>query len=98
MYKILATCAAVAVTALIALPGPVSAAERRADGIQNSDQLEVSSQRRYRRHASPRRYHGQRSYGRSYYAPQYGYAPRSNYGYAPRPYYRPAPFPFFFGG
>ncbi len=62
MTKILATCAAVALTAAFALPAPATAAEKRADGVRNQDQIEVSSQRRYRRY-------GYR------YGPRYGYLP-----------------------
>jgi hypothetical protein len=86
MYKILAAGAAVAVTALIALPVPAGAVERRADSMRTSDQIEVSSARR--RHYS-RRYYGRYYYAQPYYGPYYGYAPA--------PYYRPAPFPFIFG-
>lgn len=90
MYKIFAVCAAVAVTALVALPNPVSASERRSDGMRNSDQIEVSSARRRRYY--PRRYYGPRYYRQPYYRQPY-YAPY----YAPVPYWRPAPFPFIFG-
>ncbi len=89
MYKVLTICAAVAVTALIALPGQAGAGERRADGARNTDQIEVSSARRHRRYNSTRRYYGRRYYSQPYY---------QSYGYAPAPYYhRPAPFPFVFG-
>ncbi len=107
MSRILATCAAVAVTALIALPGSASATERRADGIQTQQALagglEFSDQRRrYRnRYYTGRRYYrGPRYYGYApYYAPYYAYAPRPYY----RPYYGPSvgvgvgPFGFGFG-
>ena len=105
MRKVLAICAAVALTAAFALPAPAVAAEKRADGVHNMDQLEVSAKRKkHRRHVH--RYHGPR-YGyyrshRPYYydAPYYAYSPRY-YGY--RPYYRPGvsvgvgPFGFGFG-
>ena len=82
MTKILATCAAVALTAAFALPAPATAAEKRADGVRNQDQIEVSSQRRYRRYGyryGPR-YGYYRPYRSYYNAPYYAYAPR---------YYRP---------
>ena len=89
MFKILAVCAAVGATALIALPGQASASEQRADGYRTSDQIEVSSARRHRRYYSSRRYYRPRYYAEPAYAP----APY----YAYQPYYRPAPFPFIFG-
>ena len=98
---VLATCAAAALTAMVALPTAAGAAETRANGItartgSNVGSLEVSSQRRsYRRgFYGPRYRYG---YGYRPYRPYYGYG----YGYRPyggyyRPYYRPAPFfPFF---
>jgi len=87
MYKMLTVCAAAAVTTLVFLPGPADALERRADGMRNSDQIEVSSQRRYRRYG----------YSRGYYdGPYYG-RPYRSYGYARGPSWGPAPFPFVFG-
>jgi hypothetical protein len=101
MMKILATCAAVALSAAFALPTSAVAAEKRADGVHKQDQIEVSARRKYRRH-HVRRYYGPR-YG--YYRPHYYNAPY--YAYAPRPYYRPyyrpgvsvgvGPFGFGFG-
>jgi len=93
MYKVLGTCAAIAVTAFIALPTSAGAIEQRADGMRTSDQIEVSSARRHRRYYSSRRYYGtRRYYARPYYepAPAYGY-------YAQGPSWGPAPFPFIFG-
>jgi hypothetical protein len=87
MYKMLTACAAAAVTTLVILPSPAGAIERRADGMHNSDQVEVSSQRRHRRYSHSRRYYVQPYYGR----PHYGY------GYARGPSWGPAPFPFVFG-
>jgi hypothetical protein len=87
MYKIIAACAAVAVTALIALPDSAGAIERRADSMRNSDQIEVSSARRI--HHYSHRYYGRHYYARSYYQPYYAYAPAPHWG--------PAPFPFIFG-
>jgi len=84
MRGILATCAAVALTAAFTLPAPASAAEKRADGVRNQDQIEVSSQRRYRR--VYRGYYGPR-YG--YYRPYRSYYAAPYYAYAPQPYYRP---------
>ena len=82
MSKILVSCAALALTAAFALPVPAVAAEKRADGVRNQDQIEVSDQRRRYRRAY--RAYGPR-YG--YYRPHYYDAPY--YAYAPRPYYRP---------
>jgi hypothetical protein len=98
MTKLLATCAALALTAAFTMPVPAGATEKRADGVRNLDQIEVSAKRK-------------RRYVRRYYAPRYGYyrpyyydAPY--YAYAPRyyrPYYRPGvsvgvgPFGFGFG-
>ena len=50
MKGLFATCAAVALTAVFALPAPAVAAEKRADGVRNVEQMDVSSQRRYRRY------------------------------------------------
>lgn len=99
MKSILATCAAAAVTAALAMPATAVAADKRADGVRNMDQTEFSSQRKHRR------YHAQRYYGPRYgyyrpYRPYYYDAPY--YAYAPR-YYRPGvgvgvgPFGFGFG-
>ena len=100
MSKMLATCAAVAVTALIALPAPAGAAERSAAGVKQAEQIEISSARRHHRRYV-RRYYAPRPY---YYSRPY-YAPYRAYGYDPyyRPYYQPGfslgvgPFGFGFG-
>jgi hypothetical protein len=100
MTKLLATCAAVAVTALLALPAPASAAERSTAGVQQTSPTDISAARRYYRRHYVRHYYGpRRYYGRSYYAPY------NAYGYDPyyRPYYGPGvsvgvgPFGFGFG-
>jgi hypothetical protein len=96
MSKLLATCAAVAVTAMVALPAPASAAEHA--GITRTTPTDISAARRmhhrYYRHHYVRRYYGHR----------YGYAPYNAYAYDP--YYRPyrpgfsvgvGPFGFGFG-
>ena len=87
MGKMLAVCAAIAVTALISLP--VSAAERSAAGIRPADSIEISSARRQRRvvrqYWVPRRIGQPLMYGpyhESYSLDPYG---RPN----ARPYYRP---------
>jgi len=82
MKKLLATCAVLTFAAAFTLPAPAVAAEKRADGVHNQDQIEVSDQRRRYRRAY--RGYGPR-YG--YYRPHYYNAPY--YAYAPRPYYRP---------
>jgi len=91
MTKLLASAAAIGVVALISIsPATAAPQQHRADGMHNSDQIEVSS----------RRYH--RRYGYRYYGPRYGYyGPRyyrpyayDSYAYSPyyRPYYRPGPY------
>ncbi len=82
MRKILATCAGLTLIAAFALPVPAVAAEKRADGVRNAEQTDVSSQRRrYRRNV----YRSGPRYG--YYRQHYYNAPY--YAYAPQPYYRP---------
>jgi hypothetical protein len=95
MAKTLLALAAGASLLVLALPGPASAAERRADGIRNNiEQTEFSSM--HRRWHRPR-YVVRRAY-RPYY---YGYPYAYGYGYPY--YYRPRPFvgfgvgPFGFG-
>jgi len=85
MSKMLATCAAIAVTALIALPAPAGAVEKSAPGVKQTELTDISAARRYHRR-----------YVRHYYKPHYGYsrgyyAPYDAYAYDPyyRPYYRP---------
>jgi hypothetical protein len=85
MPKLLAALAAIGLTIVVALPGPSQAGERRADGIRNIDQVEVSARRKKRRYVV-RRYWGPRYY---YGAPYY-YDPYYAYGYYPY-YYRRGP-------
>lgn len=102
MKKVLATFAAVAISAAFALPASAAPTEKRADGMRNLDQIEVSAKRkrhkRYVRHYYGPRYSSYRPY-RYYDAPYYAYSPRPYY----RPYYRPGvsvgvgPFGFGFG-
>lgn len=105
MFKMLATCAVLATATAFALPQPAGAKEIRPDGLRNSDQVEVSDQRRRHRHYQRHGYH-RHSY-RRYHGPRYWGPPPAYYGpgpyaYAPY-YYRPAPFvgigvgPFRFG-
>lgn len=104
MNNLLATCAAIAVAAVVMLPGVAGAAERTADGLRNAEQIEVSSQQHYRRYNNSRRYYG-RSYRRAYARPYYRtyddqsyYArPAYGYGYSRGPGWGPAPFPFVLG-
>src|SRR5439155_11319541 len=50
MSKMLATCAAIAVTALIALPAPAGAVEKSAPGVKQQTELtDISAARRYHR-------------------------------------------------
>ena len=81
MSKMLVTCAAIAVTALIALPASVGAAEKSAPGVKQTELTAISAARRIHRR-----------YVRHYYRPYYGYS-RPYYGaydaYAYDPYYRP---------
>jgi hypothetical protein len=83
MNKMLATCAALAVATVLALPDTAAAAQRP-DGFRNSDLIEVSAARRHRRVYRYRHWGPPPPY---YYRPYY------------RPYYYgPAPWPFpFFG-
>jgi Ni/Co efflux regulator RcnB len=102
----LATCAAVAVTALFALPAPAGAAAAKgntpaAKSATNAEQIDISAARRHHRHHARRYWRHHRGYGRHYYRPYYR---TYGYGYAPyyyRPYYAPGPFvsfgPFGFG-
>ena len=76
MSKMLSVLVAIFALSIVALPGPVDAAQRRADGIRNLDQYEFSSARRQRRVV--RRYVGPRYYSQPYYYGPYGYQP---YGY-----------------
>ena len=104
MSKILATCAAIAVTAMIALPAPAGAAEKSAPAAKQTgaNQLtDISAARRHYRRYGYVRHHYYRPYYRSgYYRPYY-----DSYAYDPyyRPYYRPGfavgvgPFGFGFG-
>jgi hypothetical protein len=49
MSRFLAVCGALALTLMLALPGPANAAERRGGGLKNNDMTEFSAQRRARR-------------------------------------------------
>ena len=96
MSKILAGVAAFALMGVLALPGPASAAERRADGLRTQDastMTDVSSHRRWRhrRHVVIRRAWGP---GYGYYPayrPYYAASPYYGAYYAGYPYYRPVP-------
>ena len=94
MSKILTSMAAFALLTALALP-TANAAERRSDGLRQSDATaptEFSSRRYYRRHrvVVVRRAYGPRfGYYRPYYRPYYAGYPY--YGYASYPYYNPAP-------
>lgn len=88
MRNLLATCAAVAVTGLMALPAQASVASNKVSGMTTTQSAptDVSSARRHRHHYRGH-YRGYRTYG---YGRPY-YAPYRAYGYDPyyRPYYRP---------
>ena len=99
MTKLLATSAALAITAFIAFPAPADAAQRNT-GIEQTQSTDISAARKHRKH---RRHYSRQYYGPRYYSePYYGYR---SYGYDPyyRPYYRPGvsvgvgPFGFGFG-
>lgn len=100
MSKLLTTCAAVAVTAMFALPAPASAAQSKAAGISQNAPTDISAARRFHRYGH--HYYGRRVYGRSYYAPYRAYA-YDPYYRPYRHYYRPGvsvgvgPFGFGFG-
>jgi hypothetical protein len=95
MSKWLATCAALAVAALIVLPAPTGAAQRKATGLNPTDQIEVSAARRRRVTVRPRwrgphgRYYEAYDYGRRFHAPFAAYA--YSYYYDRRPYFLPGP-------
>ena len=100
MSKLLTTCAALAVTAMFALPAPANAAQNKA-GISQTAPTDISAARRF--HHYGHHYYGRRVYGRSYYAPYRAYAYDPYYRpYRPY-YYRPGvsvgvgPFGFGFG-
>ena len=91
MFKLLAGCAAVTVTAFVMLPASAGAVEQRADSsMRTSNSIEVSSVRRYRRYGYAPRYYARRAYAEPYYAEPYYDRP---YGYG----WGPAPFPFVLG-
>ncbi|MBI4275676.1 MAG: hypothetical protein HY659_13355 [Rhizobiales bacterium] len=86
MTRIIILLAALVTGAVLAFSVPADAAQRKADGFRNAEQIDVSAHRRHYRYY---RYH-----------PRYYYGPRFYYG-APYPYYyRPyryhyAPWPFW---
>jgi hypothetical protein len=97
MYKLLASCAVIALTAIVTLP-TAAAAEQRPDGMRTSNLIEVSSVRRYRHYGyAPRHHYARRGYAGSYYAQPYYDRPSYGYGYAQEPGWGPAPFPFVLG-
>lgn len=89
MTRILATCAAAALSAAFAMPASADTT-KRSDGVRTvTEQTDVSAQRRHYRHRHVYRHYGPRyGYYRPYYydAPYYAYAPRYRYY---RPYYGP---------
>jgi hypothetical protein len=104
MSKLLAACAAAALTALIVLPAPAGAAQQRIASAERSGPIEVSASRRqmrrhvrhYRTRLTVRRWCGPQ--GR--YCDAYDYGTRFNAPFAPyafalyyrnRPYWSPAP-------
>ena len=103
MSKIVLSTAALALAAVLTAAAPAGAAERRADGLRNSEAAptEFSSHRRRYFHRGPRYgYWGPRyrswGPGYGYYGPSYAYA---GYPYYYRPW-RPYPvvsFGFGFG-
>jgi hypothetical protein len=97
MYKLLAGCAVIAVTAVVMLPVSAGAVERRPDGMRTNDRIEVSSVRRHRRYGYAPRYYARRGYAGPYYAQSYYDRPSYGYGYAQGPGWGPAPFPFVLG-
>jgi hypothetical protein len=95
--------AAAALTLALALPGTAGAADRRADGVNNTPQqaTEFSSRHRGVRHRRVvrRYYYAPRPYYRPwgpYYGYGYGY-PYYPYAYAPRPFVGVGVGPFGFG-
>jgi len=107
MSKILAGTAALALAAMLALPGAASAADRKAGGLRSQDAAavtDVSARRWHRRHVVIRRAWGPRFgfyrpwrpwYAGYPYSRPWGWgSPYSAYGYSPYYYSRPA---FSFG-
>jgi hypothetical protein len=98
MTKMLATCAAVAVTALMALPASANAAAPRHASVTRPVPTDISAARRHHRVYARHPYGRHRYYGRYYGGPYY-----NSYAYDPyyRPYYSPGPYvafgPFGFG-
>ena len=102
MSKLLATCAAAAVTAVLAMPAQAAGAKHHDQNVSSmkNGSIEVSSARRHHR-VYRHYYHGPRYgyYGGGYYGYPYGYG-----AYAYDPYYRApgayvgiGPFGFGFG-
>ncbi len=98
MSKLLPTLAAVGFIGLMALLAPASAAERRADGLHNADQVDVSAAKRKKRRVVVREYYGEPYYyGGPYYDGYYAYGARPYGYYRPGPHIHIGPFGFGFG-
>jgi hypothetical protein len=98
MTKTLIALAALGMGALIALPVPSNADERRPAGIHNHEAVEVSARHRGYRHRHVHRYWGPRYYGYRYYRPYdaYAYYPY-HYRYRRGPHVHVGPGGFSFG-
>jgi hypothetical protein len=106
MNRVLAICAGVAVSAMIAGAAPAGAAEGKTQsktlGVAQAGEVEISSARRHRGWRHRHHWNGRRYYGRPYYRNYGYYRPHGYYRPYYRPYYyRPGPFisfgPFGFG-
>jgi len=87
MRKLLATCAALAITAMAALPAPTGAAERNADGIKAAGVTDVSAARKHKRQpvrVTVRPHWRGPDHGRDYFADRSG--SRYPAQYRPHPY------------
>ena len=86
MSKLLTGCAAFALLLVLGLPGPASAADRKADGLRTGDAAMTDVSARHRR------WHHRHVVRRHVWGPRYGYwGPRYGHwgAYAYDPYYRP---------
>jgi Ni/Co efflux regulator RcnB len=89
MAKMIVSLAAAALLSALALPGPASAADKRADGLANAAPQATEFSSRHRR------WHRPRVVRRYYRYPRYRYRYRP-YAYAPYPYYY-RPYPYYYG-
>ena len=90
MAKMIVSLAAAALLSALALPGPASAADKRADGLANTAPQATEFSSRHRR------WHRPRVVRRYYRYPRYRYRYPRAYAYYPYPYYY-RPYPYYYG-